>query len=70
MDGTAQVTPVQLRNEINQLIAENTGCKATWEQHPQALTVDELLDLRAKIYNSMTQRIVGLYLETDGAKLR
>jgi hypothetical protein len=60
------ITPSQLHAEITQLLAAKTGCEATWEQHPQALSSDELREIRLGIENMLVRHIVSAYLAEAG----
>jgi hypothetical protein len=56
------ITPSQLHAEITQVIAANTGCNASWDQHPQPLTLNELRAIRQEILHTIVWHIVSAYL--------
>ncbi|MGA3168343.1 MAG: hypothetical protein ABSF14_19755 [Terriglobia bacterium] len=68
MNDSLTITPSQLHVEITQLIAAKTGCEATWEQHQQPLTSDELREIRLEIEKMIVRHIVSAYLAEAGSK--
>lgn len=44
-----QPTPAQLARALDRIVAEETGCPASWAQHPQPVTAGELRRIALKI---------------------
>lgn len=44
-----QSTPAQLARSLDQIVAEETGCPASWAQHPHPVTPGELRGIAVKI---------------------
>lgn len=44
-----QVNPAELLNEVRKIIVRQTGCNASWEQHPQPLTRSEIVAVAGEI---------------------
>lgn len=58
------MTPSQLHNEIKVIIAQETGCNVTWEQHVHLLTEQELDAILGKVINLM----IRIAVENIGQK--
>jgi hypothetical protein len=43
------VTPSHLIAEFRRIVADETGCQASWEEHPQALRADEIARIQWRI---------------------
>ncbi len=43
------VTPIELHLQIVSVIQEETGCSATWEQHPHPLRSSQLRQIGSRI---------------------
>ncbi len=44
-----QPTPAQLARALDRIVAEETGCSASWAQHPHPVTAGELGRIAVKI---------------------
>jgi len=50
------MTPIDLFHLVRKILAEECGCGATWEQHPQPLKAAELAAIRMRIVSELEGR--------------
>lgn len=55
-----QPTPAQLARALDRIVAEETGCPASWAQHPHPVTGGELRRIALKIYTLLWEIRVQL----------
>lgn len=59
MENTGQVSPFILHVELTELLAKETGCQVSWGQNTDALTSQQLRDIREKMMLAITARMIS-----------
>lgn len=55
-----QPTPAQLARSLDRIVAEETGCPASWAQHPHPVTAGELRRIALQIWTLLWEIRVQL----------
>ena len=64
------MTPLELINILREVVAEECGCNASWEQHPEPLSRDEMAAIRSRVLYVLQTQPSQAVLRINSARLK